>query len=533
MEVKQISVYLLGNFKIIDINGKDITPRSHKACCLLAYLALSPQGTALREDLAKLFWSRVETDTALSSLRQAVFQINKSFQTLSENIFLSQAKTLTLNTTSVWVDIHQLSRLSPEHSTPPEIHLKNLVQLWQGDLLANISSKEATITTWIKSMNEEWRAIMLTQLNITLKTSITTCLMHASENQIQRLLLRQHQNFSYTTFCSQLITEHRVIDAWHYYQFVTNQIQSPSLDKYKETPNTKTTASKMSLDTALATTLLRQKSLSLRHYHASLLMGCAWFFLWQTNPSIDPEKIPTSVMLKIPRGNFTMGCSPSDAQCDANEEPTHSVNIDTFLLGATEVTFEQYDFYCKHTKTCELPHDESWGRAYRPVINISWFDAKNYVQWLNQQTGQHFRLPTEAEWEYAARAGSSTPYYWGNAPDSSYANGSDEDGWPHDKFKRETAPVAYFEANAWGLHDVQGNVWEWCEDTWHDNYHRAPRDASAWTADGTNHRVIRGGSWSSGPNSVRISRRFKLHPASKNVFLGFRLAQDIDDGDKY
>ena len=164
-------------------------------------------------------------------------------------------------------------------------------------------------------------------------------------------------------------------------------------------------------------------------------------------------------MVTIPAGVFRMGCV-SGLDCRNNEEPVHDVAIPhPFALSVHEVTFEDYDRFTYPNKVA----NEFWGRGQRPVINVSWDDAREYVAWLSSQTGAEYQLPSEAEWEYAARAGSVAQYGWGNQVGRSRANcgdcGSQWDG-------ARTAPVGSFAPNAWGVHDMHGNVWEWVEDCW-------------------------------------------------------------------
>ena len=244
---------------------------------------------------------------------------------------------------------------------------------------------------------------------------------------------------------------------------------------------------------------------------------------------------PMTKMIEIPAGEFEMGCQPQDDECEDAEKPLHKVKLKGFLLGATEVTFEQYDYYCEQVAECEKPEDEGWGRGQRPVINVSWQDAQNYIVWLNQQDlpGGRFRLPSEAKWEYAARAGSETKYYWRQNPSGDYANGDEADGWPKDGYEKQTAPVASYKANAWGLFDMSGNVWEWCEDHWHEDYTDAPEDGSAWleaTAEAGCMieccAAVRGTSF---PGSLRsgLPRQHIGHHSRDAAVIGFRLAQDF------
>ena len=196
-------------------------------------------------------------------------------------------------------------------------------------------------------------------------------------------------------------------------------------------------------------------------------------------------------MVVMPAGRFRMGCV-SGQDCFNQEFPVHEVQVGPFALSKYEVLFEEYDRFVAATGRAR-PHDEGWGRVGRPVINVSWEDATAYAEWLSGETGEQYRLPSEAEWEYAARAGTTTAYSWGSDIGRNRANcgrcGSRWDG-------EQTAPAGSFAANAWGLHDMHGNVNEWVADCWHDSYARAPPDGSAWTRGADcGRRVFRGGSW--------------------------------------
>ena len=192
----------------------------------------------------------------------------------------------------------------------------------------------------------------------------------------------------------------------------------------------------------------------------------------------------------------------------------------SFALGVYEVTFEEYERFAAATGRGR-PNDSGWGRGGRPVIHVWWEDATAYADWLSAEAGEQYRLPSESEWEYAARAGTETPYAWGNEVGRNRANcflcGS---RWGGDR----TAPAGSFAANAWGLHDMLGNVWELVEDRWHENYARAPRDGSAWTSGGG--RVSRGGSWSNGPWGLRSASRIRHNGGLYD--LGFRVARTLD-----
>ena len=248
------------------------------------------------------------------------------------------------------------------------------------------------------------------------------------------------------------------------------------------------------------------------------------------NPNIQSHTeivkgIPVPRMIKIPAGRFMMGALPTDDEASISEYPQHEVSLKSFYLGVTTVTFEQYDIFCEKTEK-EKPSDSGWGRGDRPVINVSWADAKEYIEWLNGITKRQYRLPSEAEWEYACRAGSITKYYWGETPSGAHANGNEQRGWPENGYQQQTAPVASFIANEFGLYDMSGNVWEWCEDVWHEYYVNAPVDGSARGGFFFGDRVLRGGSWKNLPRGLRSSYRdgWSFGPGFNTN--GFRLAQD-------
>lgn len=241
-------------------------------------------------------------------------------------------------------------------------------------------------------------------------------------------------------------------------------------------------------------------------------------------------------MVSMPAGTFTMGSPDSEVRRGADEGPQHTVSLKAFAIGRYEVTFAEYDAFCEATGG-EKPDDEGWGRGSRPVINVSWDDARTYAQWLSEQTNTTYRLSTEAEWEYAARAGSRTAYYWGNdiRDACGYANVYDETSkqliqydWEHascrDHFV-QTAMVGMFAANAYGLYDMTGNVWEWVSDWYAEDYYvNSPIDNPTGPEKGVS-RVVRGGSWSFDPSNLRSANRYRFDPANRYVSLGFRLAR--------
>ncbi len=239
----------------------------------------------------------------------------------------------------------------------------------------------------------------------------------------------------------------------------------------------------------------------------------------------DCEGCPEMVV--IPAGRFRMGCG-SEENCFGSEKPVHPVTVASFALGVYEVTFEEYDRFA-HATGRGPPRDKGWGRGGRPVINVSWRDGQAYVDWLSEQTGKKYRLPSEAEWEYASRAGTETLYWWGAGIGRSWAHcwgcGSAYDD------DKATAPAGSFVANRWGLHDTAGNVWEWVADCWHENYARAPSDGSAWLEHGEGdcgRRVLRGGSWSDGPMVLRSAVRLWNDAGSRSDGLGLRVSRTLD-----
>ena len=222
-------------------------------------------------------------------------------------------------------------------------------------------------------------------------------------------------------------------------------------------------------------------------------------------------------MIEIPAGTFQMGGNRYKS-----EQPIHTVTFaKPFKLGKYPVTFAEYDAYAEQTG-CEKPDDEDWGRDQRPVIHVSWQDAVDYASWLSEMTGKAYRLPSEAEWEYACRAGSTTEFFWGNN-----ISEAEEFAWFDDISHTEgTRPVCQLKPNPNGLYDITGNVWEWVQDDWHDNYQGAPNDGSAWKTGDTLRRVLRGGSIYRTPFRLRSADRFMHNVDYHDKITGFRLAQD-------
>ncbi|MGB7931740.1 MAG: SUMF1/EgtB/PvdO family nonheme iron enzyme, partial [Gammaproteobacteria bacterium] len=235
-------------------------------------------------------------------------------------------------------------------------------------------------------------------------------------------------------------------------------------------------------------------------------------------PAADKQEIPAAVagrsyrdalpgggsgplMVELPAAGYLMGSAGNSLNFD--ERPQHPVNLPAYAIGKYEVSFAEYDRFAQATGR-RLPPDEDWGRDDRPVINVSWKDAEAYASWLSDQTGQRYRLPSESEWEFAARAGTTNAFWWDGVISTNPANcfdcGSRWDG-------TRTAPVGSFQANTFGLHDTAGNVQEWTEDCYQPNYQNAPSDGSAWQTPACTRRVVRGGSYTSPLDSVRSAKR--------------------------
>ena len=276
------------------------------------------------------------------------------------------------------------------------------------------------------------------------------------------------------------------------------------------------------------------------------------------------------VMVKIPAGAFTMGSVAAETtreRIDPNivtdERPAHMVTVGAeFAIGQFAVTRGEFAAFVADTGYapkggCWTLTGEKWSfdkkRSWRdpgyvqtdrhPVVCVSYQDTRRYAQWLSRKTGRSYRLPSEAEWEYSARAGTSTARFWGDGQDEAcdFANVSDftwAEALKWDKARKDkvfqcrdghayTSPAGAFRPNAFGLYDMLGNVWQWTEDCFHGNYNGAPRDASAWMAGDCSFRVYRGGSWSFSPRSLRAARRCAGEIDGRYFNLGFRIARTL------
>ena len=227
-------------------------------------------------------------------------------------------------------------------------------------------------------------------------------------------------------------------------------------------------------------------------------------------------------MVVVREGRFRMGSTVGND----DERPVHEVTIARpFAVGVYEVTFAEWDA-CVSDGGCGgyRPDDAGWGRGKRPVINVSWNDAKAYVRWLSRRTGEAYRLLSESEWEYVARAGTTTRYWWGNEIGRNRANC---DGCGSRWDDERTAPVGSFSPNAFGLQDVHGNVWEWVEDCWNESYRGAQSDGGVWESGECGRRVLRGGSWGDNPGSLRAAIRSGDSTGCRDNDNGFRVARTL------
>ena len=237
-------------------------------------------------------------------------------------------------------------------------------------------------------------------------------------------------------------------------------------------------------------------------------------------------------VVEVPTGAFLRGSPAFEESRKDTEGPRHEVTIPQSLaVGIYEVTFAEWDA-CVRDGGCQgyRPEDEGWNRGKQPVINVSWEDAQAYVAWLSRKTGLPYRLLSEAEWEYVARAGTQTPFHTGETitPQQAnyYAKYSYKGGRIGPSPEQPTA-VGRFQPNAFGLYDVHGNVWEWVQDCWNTNYAGAPRDGQAWEAGDCDQRVARGGSWYYAPDVLRSASRERYTTAFRNDKGGFRVARPM------
>jgi formylglycine-generating enzyme required for sulfatase activity len=243
-------------------------------------------------------------------------------------------------------------------------------------------------------------------------------------------------------------------------------------------------------------------------------------------------------LVLIPAGRFTMGSPEEEPERRKSEGPQHAVSVPGFFMGQYPVTQAQWRAVCQlpPVKRELKPEPSRFKGDRRPVEQVSWYDAVEFCQRLSRHTRRDYRLPSEAEWEYACRAGTTTPFHFGETLTTDLANyrGTDDEtlNWsgsygrgPKGIYRQETTDVGWFEVtNAFGLYDMHGNVWEWCADYWHENYQGAPTDGSAWLKGGDEKwRVLRGGSWNYGPRYCRSANRDWDNPDFTDYTYGFRV----------
>jgi len=231
----------------------------------------------------------------------------------------------------------------------------------------------------------------------------------------------------------------------------------------------------------------------------------------------DCEDCPELVV--VPSGEFEMGGRQAPF-----ESPPHRVTMaKPYAIGRHETTFAEWDA-CVADGNCKYRADDhGWGRGNQPVIGVSWEDAQAFADWLTQKTGRKYRLPSEAEWEYAARAGTTSTYWWGKDVGKANANCENCDVTA----LRKTLPTGSFRPNGFGLYDTAGNAYEWVEDCWNDNYAKAPKDGSAWLSGQCGQRVLRGGSFANKANMLTSAARFRYDLDVRYYANGFRVACDL------
>jgi formylglycine-generating enzyme required for sulfatase activity len=234
-------------------------------------------------------------------------------------------------------------------------------------------------------------------------------------------------------------------------------------------------------------------------------------------------------MVVVPAGRFMMGSPPGEKMRGA--ESLHPIDIPKpFAVAKYELTFDLWDA-CVRDGGCRSyqPADEGWGRGKRPVINVDWVDAHAYVEWLSRKSGQKYRLLSEAEWEYAGRAGASTPFAFGPTLSSAQANFDASSRTalnPEGEAQSKTVPVGSFQQNAFGLYDMHGNVWEWTDDCWRDEYAAGDTKEAVVTTPCTG-RVLRGGSWEDSVSDLRAAARVASAHEERSWSDGIRLARDL------
>lgn len=236
------------------------------------------------------------------------------------------------------------------------------------------------------------------------------------------------------------------------------------------------------------------------------------------------------LMLMIRGGSFTQGAPASEPQSQDDERPTREVTVPPFAIGQTEVTFAQWDACVADAGCSHNPGDQAWGRGDRPVINVNWNDAQEFVAWLSKRTGEDYRLPSESEWEYATRAGNTSRFNTGDCITAAQANFDGRipaSACSETGYRVQTVPVKSFAPNALGLYDTHGNVWEWVQDCWNSSYAGSPTDGSAWMKGDCSSAVLRGGSWNDFGQYLRSANRLDNTRGNRSIYSGFRVARSV------
>ena len=255
--------------------------------------------------------------------------------------------------------------------------------------------------------------------------------------------------------------------------------------------------------------------------------GSAQYFTEQLSNRVGMQ------MMLILGGEFTMGAPETELDSQDSERPEHRVKVPTFFMGKYLVTQEQWQAIMGNNPS-------RFKGEKRPVEKVSWNDARDFCNRLSERTSRTYRLPSEAEWEYACRAGTTTPFHFGETISTDLANYRGTDWKINDKtypgnygrgelgiYREQTTEVGNFPSNNYGLCDMHGNVWEWCEDDWHKNYKDAPSDGSAWVDEKSSNKVLRGGSWGDDPNYCRSASRYDLYPEDDYDIIGFRVVCEV------
>ncbi len=250
--------------------------------------------------------------------------------------------------------------------------------------------------------------------------------------------------------------------------------------------------------------------------------------------NISPKNLDNNVTLdivSIPGGTFLMGAPDNEKGSSDYERPQHYVTVQPFFMGKYPITQPQWRAVAalpeinRHLN----PEPSHFNGHNLPVECVSWSDAVEFCERLSKFSGRNYRLPSEAEWEYACRAGTTTPFYFGESITTKIANFNGEFQYadaPKGEYKQKTTSVGFFPSNPFGLCDIHGNVWEWCADDWHENYSGVPNNGSVWTSNHSNLKALRGGAWDYDPYNCRSAFRFWYLPDLDGINIGFRVVCD-------